>query len=74
MMNHVLFDFLFSFFLFSSIQVETIGDAYMVVGGLPEVNNEHAECVANQSLDMMHYCKQVIRPDTNDPVQVGNSG
>lgn len=48
------------------IQVETIGDAYMVVGGLPEKNTIHAECVANQALDMMHYCKQVMRPVKRD--------
>ena len=42
----------------------------MVVGGLPESNNVHAECVANQALDMMHYCKQVIRPDSEEQIQV----
>ncbi len=50
--------------------METIGDAYMVVGGLPERNTEHAVCVANQALDMMYYCQQVIRPDTDEPLQV----
>ena len=42
----------------------------MVVGGLPEENPIHAECVANQALDMMYYCKQVIRPDSTEPIQV----
>lgn len=51
-------------------KVETIGDAYMVVGGLPESNNVHAECVANQALDMMHYCKQVNRPDSEEHIQM----
>ena len=50
-----------------SLQVETIGDAYMVVGGLPEPDPKHAECVAHQALDMMHYCKQVIRPMSDPP-------
>lgn len=50
--------------------METIGDAYMVVGGLPEKNTIHAECVANQALDMMHYCHQVLRPDKNEPIVV----
>ena len=50
--------------------METIGDAYMVVGGLPERNTVHAECVANQALDMMYYCKQVLRPDKNEPIVV----
>ena len=42
----------------------------MVVGGLPEPDTEHAECVCNQALDMMHYCKQVIRPNSQEPIQV----
>jgi len=42
----------------------------MVVGGLPERNTVHAECVANQALDMMFYCKQVLRPDNNEPITV----
>ncbi len=42
----------------------------MVVGGLPERDPTHAECVANQALDMMHYCQQVNRPDTNEPIVV----
>ena len=45
----------------------------MVVGGLPERSDDHAECVANQALDMMHYCEQVIRPDTGEPLQVGKT-
>lgn len=55
------------------MQVETIGDAYMVVGGLPERNTIHAECVANQALDMMLYCKQVMRPDNNEPIMVSRT-
>ena len=51
-------------------QVETIGDAYMVVGGLPERNTTHAVNVANQALDMMHYCKQVTRPDNKELITV----
>ena len=42
----------------------------MVVGGLPERNSIHAECVANQALDMMHYCKQVTRSDNNEHITV----
>lgn len=52
------------------LQVETIGDAYMVVGGLPEENPVHAECVANQALDMMYYCTRVVRPDSTEPIKV----
>lgn len=33
-------------------KIKTIGDAYMVVGGLPEPNVNHAEAIANMALDM----------------------
>ncbi|HBS05771.1 MAG TPA: hypothetical protein DEA96_12445 [Leptospiraceae bacterium] len=34
-------------------KIKTIGDAYMVVGGLPEPDHEHAERVARFALDML---------------------
>ncbi|MDJ0556211.1 MAG: adenylate/guanylate cyclase domain-containing protein [Microcoleaceae cyanobacterium MO_207.B10] len=33
-------------------KIKTIGDAYMVVGGLPEPNINHAQAIANMALDM----------------------
>lgn len=37
------------------LQVETIGDAYMVASGVPNRNgNRHAAEVANMSLDILH--------------------
>ncbi|MGB3512867.1 MAG: adenylate/guanylate cyclase domain-containing protein [Microcoleaceae cyanobacterium] len=33
-------------------KIKTIGDAYMVVGGLPEPNLTHSEAIANMALDM----------------------
>ena len=37
----------------SSLQVETIGDAYMVVGGIPNVCADHAIQISNMSLDIL---------------------
>ncbi len=33
-------------------KIKTIGDSYMVVGGLPEPRPDHAEAIANMALDM----------------------
>lgn len=51
-------------------QVETIGDAYMVVGGLPTRYDNHAERVCNQALDMMMCCKDVKSPVDGNPINV----
>jgi class 3 adenylate cyclase len=33
-------------------KIKTIGDAYMVVGGLPVSRPDHCEAIANMALDM----------------------
>ena len=35
------------------MQVETIGDAYMVVAGAPEVVIDHAQKICSMALDMV---------------------
>ena len=34
-------------------KIKTIGDAYMIVGGLPEAREDHAEAVAKMALEML---------------------
>lgn len=54
--------------------METIGDAYMVVGGLPEPNKSHAADVCNQALDMLMCSKMVKDPtDMSKNVEVRKS-
>ncbi|MGD1805010.1 adenylate/guanylate cyclase domain-containing protein [Dapis sp. BLCC M126] len=43
-------------------KIKTIGDSYMVVGGLPTAREDHAEAIANMALDM----QKAIRKFFND--------
>ncbi|KYO34367.1 hypothetical protein Y1Q_0007638 [Alligator mississippiensis] len=51
-------------------KVETIGDAYMVVGGVPIPVASHAERVANFALSMQIAAREVMNPITGDPIQI----
>ncbi|WP_198525109.1 PAS domain S-box protein [Kamptonema formosum] len=65
-------------------KIKTIGDAYMVVGGLPVHRHDHAEAVADMALDMQREvasfsaetgCKVSIRTGINSgPVVAGVIG
>lgn len=41
-------------------KVETVGDKYMAVSGLPEICENHAKCISNLALDMMDMAKKVM--------------
>ncbi|XP_039695338.1 guanylate cyclase soluble subunit beta-2-like [Pteropus medius] len=51
-------------------KVETIGDAYMVVGGVPVPIGSHAQRVANFALGMKISAKEVMNPVTGEPIQI----
>ncbi|XP_043926708.1 guanylate cyclase soluble subunit beta-2-like [Protopterus annectens] len=51
-------------------KVETIGDAYMVVGGVPVPVSTHAMRVANFALGMIIAAKEVMNPVTGTPIQI----
>jgi guanylate cyclase soluble subunit beta len=54
-------------------KVETIGDAYMVVGGLTDKTVCHEEMVCNQALDMITVATKVKNPiDSEDHIHVTN--
>ncbi|KAH8232517.1 hypothetical protein KR032_008483, partial [Drosophila birchii] len=49
-------------------KVETVGDKYMAVSGLPDHCEDHAKCMARVALDMMDMAKNVKMG--SDPVQI----
>ncbi|CAG5127184.1 unnamed protein product [Candidula unifasciata] len=51
-------------------KVETIGDAYMVVCGVPEKTAVHAQPVADFALDMVEQASCVMSPATGKPLQI----
>lgn len=57
-------------------KIKTIGDAYMVVSGLPESRDDHAHAMAEMALEMMEIVKEINRQLGMDlHIRVGvNSG
>lgn len=52
--------------------METIGDAYMVVGGVPVPTADHAERVARFAMDIVGEAANVPSPATGKPLQVSS--
>ena len=48
-------------------KIKTIGDAYMVVGGVPTPRQDHSEAVVEMALAMLDACKRLSR-EANMPV------
>ena len=44
-------------------KIKTVGDAYMVVGGVPEPKSGHAETIAFLALDMLSTIKEIEREE-----------
>nr|XP_034336645.1 guanylate cyclase soluble subunit beta-2 [Crassostrea gigas] len=51
-------------------KVETIGDAYMVVSGVPEARDDHAIRMSNMGLDMIQETNHVINPVSQKCIQI----
>jgi len=51
-------------------KIKTIGDAYMVVGGLPTPRSDHAEAIADMALSMQQAISQFHRRDNGTPFRL----
>ncbi|XP_076089939.1 guanylate cyclase soluble subunit beta-2-like [Mytilus galloprovincialis] len=51
-------------------KVETIGDAYMIVNGCPEIKEIHVQAVANFAMDMVEEAAKVKSPATGLSLQI----
>jgi class 3 adenylate cyclase len=51
-------------------KIKTIGDAYMVVAGLPTAEDEPEEILARLALDLVRATEQFRTPGTGAPLQV----
>lgn len=52
-------------------QIETIGDAYCVAGGLHKKVDSHAKPIAHMALKMMELSEEVLTPD-GKPIKVSS--
>lgn len=50
-------------------KIKTIGDAYMVVGGLPDARDDHVEAVAEMALEMRACLDDLAWPD-GEPIDL----
>ncbi|PAV90226.1 hypothetical protein WR25_08311 isoform E [Diploscapter pachys] len=51
-------------------KVETVGDSYMTVGGIPDFTPEHAENIGHAALGMLWEGRAVRDPVSNKPLQL----
>ena len=52
------------------MKVETIGDAYMVVSGLPERTKNHGVEIVEMAFDMLNAIASLPNPATGEPMRI----
>ena len=76
LLNHIFSDFDELAEKHNLEKIKTIGDAYMVVGGLPQPRVDHAEAIIEMALDMQRAIEQFnVDTNSNCNIRIGiNSG
>ncbi|CAB3410391.1 unnamed protein product [Caenorhabditis bovis] len=54
----------------NAYKVETVGDSYMSVGGIPDVVDNHCEVICHLALGMIMEARTVCDPITNTPLHI----
>ncbi|WP_293126894.1 adenylate/guanylate cyclase domain-containing protein [Okeania sp. SIO1I7] len=69
LLNQIFSKFDYLAELYGLEKIKTIGDAYMVAGGLPVPQENHAEAIANMALDMQQEIDK-FQTDMGDKFQI----
>ncbi|OTF75674.1 hypothetical protein BLA29_002519 [Euroglyphus maynei] len=55
---------------YGTFKVETVGDAYVVISGVPESADDHADRVVEMGLAMVHVTRTIISPKDGKHIQM----
>ena len=55
---------------YGTFKVETVGDAYVVISGVPESIDDHADRVVEMGLAMVHVTRTIISPKDGKHIEM----
>ena len=55
---------------YGTFKVETVGDAYIVISGVPEPADDHADRIVEMGLAMVHVTRTIYSPSDGKHIEV----
>ena len=55
---------------YGTFKVETVGDAYIVIAGVPEQIDDHADRIVEMGLAMVHVTRTIYSPADGKHIEV----